>query len=232
MIPLRDNIRNSNLPIVTYTILVLNVIVFFWDRGGQWGLINSQGYVFSDVALVPAKIVGFVRGGGTGLDLAPLFTSLFMHGNIAHLVGNAVFLLAFGDNVENALGPWKFAMYYLFWGIAASFTHVYVMPGSMVPMIGASGAIGGILGCYFLLYPGSKVSFTIFPVIWMNFVLPAYFLLGAWFAFQIIFPQQGVANWAHVGGFLAGMVTVLVMGGRDRALKGVKLTPDLDDEFA
>lgn len=149
-----------------------------------------------------------------------------------HLIGNMLFLFAFGENVENAMGGFRFALYYLFWGVVAAAAHTFVSPDSVIPTLGASGAIGGVLGCYFLLFPGNKVSVMIPPLIFMTFAIPAWILLGLWFLWQVLLPSAGVANWAHAGGFLAGMVTVLVIGGRTKLLElGSWERVELEDEF-
>jgi membrane associated rhomboid family serine protease len=128
------------------------------------------------------------------------------------------FLMAFGNSVENGLGHARFAFYYLVWGLLASATHVFVDPGSIIPTLGASGAIGGVLGAYLLLFPGNKIELVFFPFTFLPFVLSAWVLLVTWFIWQIALPQEGVANWAHAGGFMAGMATVLVLGGRRKVL--------------
>ena len=175
---------------------------------------------FPDLAMRPSQIAGFYSGSGDRFPMVTLFTSMFRHANLSHLIGNMVFLYVFGPGIEQAVGGPRFAIYYLFWGLVAGATHILVDPSSSVPTLGASGAIGGILGAYFLLFPANKVElfFPLLPI--FSAVLPAWILLGLWFLWQILVPQQGVANWAHAGGFLAGMLTVLIMGGRATILKG------------
>ncbi|MFY9235047.1 MAG: rhomboid family intramembrane serine protease [Fimbriimonadaceae bacterium] len=232
MLPLRDNQLNPRVPVVTYTLVALNIIVFLWDRQWSlsWGALQGPGTVFSDLAMRPREVVYAVSSGAEDrFPLATLFTTMFIHGGLMHLLGNMLFLLAFGKSVENALGAFRFVLYYLFWGIAASLSHIFVDPGSVIPTIGASGAIGGVLGSYFLLFPSNKIEFVALPFIWWEFVVAAWVLLAMWFAWQILFPQEGVANWAHVGGFVAGMVTVLVMGGRQKVLQNMVI--EVDDEF-
>ncbi len=168
-----------------------------------------------------------VFSGGDRFPLVTLFTTLFLHGSLLHLLGNMIYLLTFGSSVETALGGPRFALYYLFWGVAASAAHIFVEPSSSIPTVGASGAIGGALGCYFLLFPGNKIE-ILMPWIPVPLVASAWVLLGSWFLFQVLFRQEGVANWAHAGGFLAGMLTVLVMGGRQAVLRGKDLEMDYD----
>ncbi len=225
MIPLRDNQINPRTPLVTWTLLLLNTLIFVWDRGGH---IAGPSMVFADLAMRPNEVLDSLRGGDP-FPIVTVFTSMFLHGSTMHLVGNMLFLATFGHSVENALGPFRYALYYLFWGVVAAAAHIYVNPGSPVPTVGASGAIGGVLGAYFLLFPGNKVEVWVPILAFITLVLSAWVLLGVWFLWQILFPQTGVANWAHVGGFMAGMASVLVMGGRERVLRGRKL--EVDHEF-
>ena len=216
MIPIRDNLESHDKPIVTWVLIGLNVLIFAWDR--EWSFIGNS-VVFADLAMRPSEILLALKGQGDPYELGKIFTSMFLHGSLSHLIGNLLFLLAFGENVENALGGMRYALYYLFWGVVAAAAHTFVNPGSTIPTLGASGAIGGVLGTYFLLFPGNKITVVIPPFLIWAFAIPAWILLGMWFVWQILFPQMGVANWAHAGGFLAGMATVLVLGGRQAVLK-------------
>ena len=164
----------------------------------------------------PQEVVQVFYGGEI-FPLTTVFTGMFLHGNLVHLIGNMIFLFVFGGGVESAFGPIRFMLYYLFWGFIASAEHIYVDPGALTPVLGASGAIGGVLGCYFLLFPAHRVEIWI-PFLFTFFELSAWVLLGLWFLYQIFVPQSGVANWAHAGGFLAGMLTVLIAGGREKML--------------
>jgi len=145
---------------------------------------------------------------------------MFLHGGFTHILGNMIFLVVFGAGVEEAIGPVRYALYYLAWGFAAAFAQIYVYPDSPVPTLGASGAIGGVLGAYFLLFPSNKIQVYVPMFVFLSFSVSAWVLLSVWFVWQILIPQNGVANWAHAGGFLAGMLTVLVMGGRTAILNG------------
>ncbi len=215
MIPIRDSLGSRSVPIVTYTLIALNTVIFLWDR--EWHLAGSS-VVFGDLAMRPNEVLAAFSGGDR-FAWATVFTSMFLHGSLLHLVGNMLYLLTFGAGVETALGGPRFALFYLFWGIVAGAAHIFVDPGSNIPTLGASGAIGGALGCYFLLFPAHKIEILI-PFVPLPMVASAWILLGGWFLFQIFFPQEGVANWAHAGGFMAGMATVLIMGGRRAVLKG------------
>jgi membrane associated rhomboid family serine protease len=227
MIPIRDNQVGRNVPVVTWTLIVLNCIIYLWDR--QWNLFGPS-LVFADLGMRPQEITGMLRDREGGFALVTVFTSLFLHANLMHLVGNMLFLLTFGPAIEQALRQPRFALYYLFWGIAAGAAHVFVNPGSSASTVGASGAIGGVLGAYFLLFPTNKIEILI-PFVFLPLVVSAWVLLGVWFAWQVLIPQQGVANWAHVGGFMAGMATVLIMGGRDRILKGREREFEYERDF-
>jgi len=226
MIPIRDNRLDRYVPIVTWTIILLNVILYVWDRNGH---IFSGNVVFGDLMMRPQEVVQAVKNPSESFALVTVFTSMFLHSNPLHILGNMVFLLVFGGAVESAFGPLRFMIYYLFWGVAAAAAHIFVDPHSMIPTLGASGAIGGVLGCYFLLYPAQKVEIWI-PFIFSFAVVSAWILLGIWFLYQIFIPQSGVANWAHAGGFLAGMLSVLIAGGRTKILKGRDLAVDYEFE--
>lgn len=227
MIPLRDNLLRKQTPVLVYTIVALNVAIYLWDR--NLGLAGPN-MAFADLAMRPRQIMLLFAGQGDPIELAKIFTSMFLHGSLAHLIGNMLFLAAFGPSVEEALRGPRFAIYYLFWGVFASAAHIFVNPASEVPTVGASGAIGGVLGAYFLLFPGAQVKVVIPPFFFWPFNVTSWTLLVLWFGFQILFPQQGVANWAHVGGFLAGMATILVLGGRRAVLANREFEEDSDFE--
>jgi membrane associated rhomboid family serine protease len=226
MIPIRDNQISRNVPLVTWTLIALNCLIFLWDR--QWHLFGDS-QTFAGLVMRPNEVVAAVkRTSGDSFPLVTVFTSMFLHGNMWHLVGNMLFLLVFGINVEAALGAARYSLYYLFWGIVAAMAHIYVEPASSIPTLGASGAIGGVLGCYFLLFPGNKIEFVVPILAFISFMVSAWVVLGLWFLYQIFVPQNGVANWAHAGGFLAGMLTVLIMGGRAVVLRGKENEFELD----
>ncbi len=216
MIPLRDNRKTESLPVVTWTLVALNVIIYLWDR--NWHPFG-QSVIFADLTMRPNEVTQALRGRGDLFALVTIFTSMFMHGGFTHILGNMVFLVVFGAGIEDALGPARFALYYILWGVAAAIAQVYVDPGSSVPTLGASGAIGGVMGAYFLLFPTNKIEIVIPILAFLSFVVSAWAMLGVWFLWQVLIPQEGVANWAHVGGFLSGMVTVLILGGRKSILK-------------
>lgn len=219
MIPLGHNQRLSGFAFVTWTLVLLNVLIFVWDRQGGF---RGPGIIFADLVLRPREVVHAIQYGPDRFPIATLFTAMFLHGGFWHLAGNMMFLAVFGQAVEQALGSARFALYYFFWGMVAWAAQIYVDPASPIPTLGASGAIGGVLGCYFLLFPSSKIELLFVP-----FDVSAWIVLGLWFLYQIFSPTEGVANWAHVGGFVAGMATVLIVGGRQKILSGrTDLEPD------
>lgn len=212
--------RPTVQPVVTWTIVGLNILLYIWDRQGHiWG--GSQ-VVFADLVMRPHEVVAAVLHGPDRFALVTLFTSMFLHANFYHILANMIFLMVFGPGVERAIGSARFAIYYFFWGLVAWAAQIYVDPTSTIPTLGASGAIGGVLGCYFLLFPTKKVDLLFIPI-----EVSAWIFLGLWFLYQIFSPMEGVANWAHVGGFTAGMATVLIAGGREKLLHGrTDLEPD------
>jgi membrane associated rhomboid family serine protease len=215
-----ENNRRLTLPLVTWVIVALNILIFLWDRHGN---LNSIPVVFADLVLRPRDVVLAAHRGTDHFPLVTLFTSLFLHANFYHIFANMLFLIVFGPGVEKALGSARFAIYYFFWGLVAWGAQIYINPSSPVPTLGASGAIGGVLGCYFLLYPSHKIDLVLFGI-----EVSVWIFLGVWFLYQIFSPMEGVANWAHVGGFMAGLATVLIAGGREKILRG---RTDLEPDF-
>jgi membrane associated rhomboid family serine protease len=221
MIPLRDvNVRRTGPPIVTVVLIAANVLAFFFELSlGERGL-NS--FLMAS-AFVPARLTEGV--GGLGFGLTSAFLSMFLHGGWMHLLGNMLFLWIFGDNVEDRLGHGRFALFYILSGYAATLTHLWANPGSTAPAIGASGAISGVLGAYLFLYPMARIETLIFLGIFARVVaIPAWVYLPFWFLLQL-FPgvaslgadaasAGGVAWFAHIGGFIAGPILLLLLGGR------------------
>ena len=211
MIPLKDNIPSSRPPYVSYALIALNVLVFFWEKsyGPHFqGIIKLLGFV-------PVRFLEAVGQGSVVLAVVPVFTSMFMHAGWLHLIGNMWTLFIFGDNVEDILGRGRFLVFYLISGVASLMLFFLFSAHSRLPLVGASGAIAGVMGAYFSLFPGARVL-TLVPIfiIFTVIELPAYLFLGFWFvlqffqgAFSVVGGRigGGVAWWAHVGGFLAGM---------------------------
>ena len=213
MIPVHAPKSKKDVPIVTCTLTALFILIYLWDR--QWKILG-QPMVFSDLALRPQEVM-HVFTGGDKFPIVTLFTSMFLHGNLLHIAGNLLFLLVFGPSIEAAFGSVRYTLYFLVWGVAAAIAQIAVAPNSLTPVIGASGAISGILGAYLILLPTSRIDLWIF---FFDVELPAWVFLGAWFLFQIFVPQNGIANWEHAGGFLAGMLTVLLKGGKSHVMAG------------
>lgn len=217
MIPIRGSVRSLHAPVVTLLLVAANVLAFVWEVGLAEPALE---HAVLTLGVVPAREVATLREAPLLLDhwLLPLFTSMFLHGGWAHLVGNMLFLWVFGDGVEARLGPLRFLAFYFVAGIAASQAQVWIDPTSTIPMIGASGAIAGVLGAYFILFPRAWVLVMlpvfVFPLF---FRVPALLFLGLWFLEQLavgtmfaLSPTSqvagGVAWWAHAGGFAAGFV--------------------------
>lgn len=221
MIPLRDTIPTRRFPVVNTALIVLNVLLFLF----QTILDPGQGEQFIWAAgLVPAR---FWQVGGVSGWL-PLFSSMFLHGGWWHLISNMLALYIFGDNVEDHMGRARYLLFYLFSGLAASGAHLAAYSGSSLPTVGASGAIAGVLGAYLVLYPHARVV-TLVPIFYFIRIveLPALIYLGFWFISQLfnglfaltaadLFQGGGVAWWAHIGGFVFGLVTVRLISPRRR----------------
>ena len=213
MIPLRDTNPSRTIPVVNYFLITTNVIVFLYEFSLSKEMTN---FVFN-FGLIPfnftSDLQSYQVNPGTVL---PLFTSMFLHGGWMHLIGNMLFLFIFGDNVEDRFGHFKYFFFYIVAGLAAAFTQIYMFPDSQIPMVGASGAISGVLGAYVFMYPTAKIT-TLIPIFFFFQIieLPAFLFLGIWFLLQIISGMfalgigadaGGVAWWAHIGGFAAGAV--------------------------
>ncbi len=217
MIPIRDDIRPSRAPVVTVLLIVLNVAVFGW----QMGLGAGTEAAVIRLAVVPDRLVAAITAGLWFPQVGTVFTSMFLHGDLLHLLGNVWFLWIFGDNVEDRLGRLGFAGFYLLCGGAAAMSQVAAVPDSGVPMIGASGAIAGVLGAYLRFYPRARVL-TVVPIfVFLHFMdIPALAFLGIWFVIQVMssaLGYAGVAWWAHMAGFAVGLVIALLVPTRPHA---------------
>jgi membrane associated rhomboid family serine protease len=218
MIPLRDDNPRSTVPVVTYILVALNILAFLWELSlGQ----QLDRAIFS-LAFIPAR---YWLPGNWGFDLVTIVISMFLHGGLMHIGSNMLYLWIFGDNIEDRLGHFRYLLFYLLCGFLATFAHAVFSPGSRIPAIGASGAIAGVLGAYLILYPHARVT-TLLPIFFFITVrqLPAVFILGFWFVLQLFSgvgslgvpdaqDMGGVAYFAHIGGFVAGMLLIAVMGG-------------------
>ncbi|MDY0220778.1 MAG: rhomboid family intramembrane serine protease [Desulfobacterium sp.] len=227
MIPIRDTTPSGNVPVVTYGIMALNTLVFLISMG----LSPSDTAVFVyRYGFVPAKIT--VPEISAWFSFSSLLFStvsyMFLHGGLWHFVGNMWFLYIFGDNVEGFFGSLRFAGFYLVSGLASASLHFMFNPLSNIPTIGASGSIAGVMGAYFILYPRSKIL-TLIPIIIIPWFveIPAFLFLGFWFLMQFFNAaggqNSGIAWWAHVGGFLAGIAMVKLSSRIPRSVAGEKL---------
>ncbi len=213
MIPLHDDNPTTRFPWVTLAVIVLCSLVFLWQislpttlqSAVVYGLGFIPAVVFTDAQLAPELYM--VPG------TLSVFTSMFLHGGFMHLLGNMLFLWVFGNNVEDAMGPLRFLLFFLLCGLAAAAAQALPNPGSEIPMIGASGALSGVLGAYFLLYPRAEILVLI-PLGLQVIRIPAALMLGLWLLIQVLSALGGAADaagvaWlAHIGGFLAGLALV------------------------
>jgi len=213
MIPLRDTQPSYSPPIVTVIIISLNILVFLFQISLDP---YERNYFIGAYGIVPDR-----------LNYSSIVTSMFLHGGWMHLIGNMWFLWIYGDNVEDVLGHGKFAMFYLLCGIAAGLVHILLNADSRIPTIGASGAIAGVMGAYLVKFPHSKIITLVIIVVFVTIVeVPAVFMLIYWFAIQIFsgvgsigysnVSKGGVAWFAHVGGFLTGMMLIYLLGSKER----------------
>jgi membrane associated rhomboid family serine protease len=214
MIPLRDDVPTRIAPTVTVALVALNAAVFLYEFSLEGSGRRSHGGIeefIARFALVPRTLLA------TRVSLRSWltpFTSMFLHGGLAHIAFNMLFLWIFGNNVEDLLGHARYLVFYLFCGLVAAAAQVASAPQSAVPVIGASGAVAGVLGAYAVSYPTARVrTLVVLLVIWTTVYLPAVVLLAVWFAMQLSGAlegshAEGVAFWAHVGGFVAGALLV------------------------
>ena len=216
MIPLKDDNPTSSTPYIAYTVLIICIIVFILE-------IASPNYVtgtlFYSWGFVPAALLHDFPLPEEAYRIHPvmtIFTSMFMHGGFMHIIGNMLYLWIFADNIEDDIGHTKFLIFYLMSGVAAALTQAYLDPESTIPMVGASGAIGGVLGAYIVNYPKAKVLVLIpLGIIYQTFRIPAVFVLGIWFVMQFVNSSLsgssggGIAYGAHIGGFIFGAISIL-----------------------
>jgi membrane associated rhomboid family serine protease len=227
MFPIRDDVPSRSFPIVTVGLIVVNAIVFLAELAmGAQGL---RAAVFN-YGLVPVFVSNYAAGGdiSAGRALFPFFSSMFLHGGFLHLIGNMWYLWIFGDNVEDRLGHVRFLAFYIICGILGNLAHFAFNTGSQVPTIGASGAVAGVLGVYLVSYPRARIV----VLLWLGFLiqfieLPALIVLGFWLilqfingAFSVVMSSAtgGVAWWAHIGGFLGGILIFKLFRPRPRIL--------------
>ena len=236
MIPIRDENPTELRPVLTVLLIALNLLAWFQFQGlGTEPALEASVNIFG---ARPCEVTGACAVEGYGWEA--VLTSMFMHGSWGHLLGNMLFLWVFGNNIEDSMGHVRFLVFYLLCGVAAALAQVYMTPGSGIPLVGASGAISGVMGAYVVLYPKARVQTWIPPIFLVN--LRAVFFLGYWFVLQLVMgaadraqarsgaPETGgVAVWAHVGGFVAGVLLVKVFENRtlvEARKRGIVLTRD------
>jgi len=219
MLPIRDDAPRSTTPYVTYFLIALNLVIYFfeWQLGPR-----DQASFLSSFALIPLRVTSWVSGAAPlNHVFFPFFSSMFLHANWPHVIVNVWFLAIFGDNVEDRLGHFPYMVFYLACGLAGNLAHFAFNVNSQALAMGASGAIAGVMGAYFLLYPRARVlTWWVFFVLW----LPAWLVLGYWFLWQFlsgvasVLPSSGqtggIAFWAHVGGFACGLLLIKILPTR------------------
>jgi hypothetical protein len=226
MFPVRDDVPSRTFPYVTVALIVLNAVIFIYEvslgRGALAEFVSRHG-------MVPVYVTAYA----SGLEVTParaflpFLTSIFLHGGWFHLIGNMWYLWIFGDNVEDRLGHVRFLVFYILCGVVGNLAHVAANSGSQVPAIGASGAVAGVLGAYVISYPGARILVLV-PMFFLYFVeLPALVVLGFWFILQFLYGAAsvvrstatgGVAWWAHIGGFLGGILIFRLFRPRPRVM--------------
>jgi membrane associated rhomboid family serine protease len=215
MIPLHDDNPTRSVAFLTILLIVANVAVFLYQLSLPRAAIEA---FFASFALTPAHLTGSATPHAYGTVL----TSMFLHGGLMHLLGNMLYLWVFGNNIEDACGHFRFLLFYVLSGVGAAAAQIAVNPDSQIPMVGASGAVSGILGAYLLLYPRARVLVLLPLFIFLRFFyVPAALLLVIWFALQLLSGWAtlgqsggGVAFWAHIGGFATGLVLIPIFKRR------------------
>ena len=227
MIPIRDDTPRYTTPFINYLLIALNTVVFLFEVSLNPGTRNAFVFQFG---VEPARVLaalGLTNVYVPHASALPLLTSMFLHASWLHLIGNMWVLWIFGDNIEDYLGHFSYLIFYLVSGFAASVAHILLNANSSVPSVGASGAIAGVMGAYFVLYPSARVLTLVPLIIFFTFVwLPAWIVLGFWFVMQFLSGAAtsiaysnrtgggGIAFWAHVGGFVAGIIMIKLIPQR------------------
>jgi membrane associated rhomboid family serine protease len=220
LIPIRDSVPHRHFPYVNYILITINILIFIFEIA-LGSRLNGflMAWAVTPTRFMHSGVLSFTR-------IAPLVTSTFLHGGFLHIGFNMLFLYIFGDNVEDAMGHFRYFFFYILVGILASLAHIYANPGSGVPSLGASGAIAGVLGAYIFMYPRAKIYTIIFLVVILIPVeIPAILFIGLWFLVQLASgftsisqssAAGGVAYFAHIGGFVSGFILILFFRKRSR----------------
>jgi len=225
MIPIRDTIPSRHVPVTTWALIAINLTAFFWQLTLPAEAARNAIFLFG---IVPARFTNPTWAADVGFphSFLPFITTMFLHGGWLHVIGNMWVLWIFGDNVEDRMGPLRFLVFYLACGVAAGLIHVVTNARSQVPAVGASGAIAGVMGAYLVLYPRAQIL-AMFPIFFwpIFFHVPAWVYLGFWFLLQFFSgavsfagggQAEGIAWWAHIGGFAFGILTFWAFMRRDR----------------
>ena len=230
MFPLKDDIPSRSFPFVTIGLIGANVLVFLYQLSLSVGGPGAAQEFITEFALVPCRLTGACRDAIAGLPspYLTIFSSMFLHGGLLHVGGNMLYLWIFGDNIEDNLGHFRFMIFYLASGVAAALAQTMVSASSVIPMIGASGAVSGVLGAYLIQFPHARILTLLIIGFFVRLVyIPAVVVLGFWAVIQFLNgfltlglatggePGGGVAFWAHVGGFVAGMALIFLIRPRD-----------------
>jgi membrane associated rhomboid family serine protease len=245
MFPYRDDNPTLATPVVTISFIVANVAVWVLIQGMGNEPVLSRSVC--ELGLIPGEFLGRLPEGfrvplgpdsvcllGEGRSWITPLTSMFLHGGWFHLIGNMWFLWVFGNNVEDSMGRFRYFLFYILCGLAAAVTQTFMNPSSPIPMVGASGAISGIMGAYIVLYPKVRVHMLVFLGFFITrIVVPAYLMLGYWFVIQLLggsFSREagGVAFWAHAGGFIAGAVLIYLFRDPELVAKHRALAKTVD----
>ncbi len=226
MIPLKDDNPTSSRPLVTYFLITSCVLIFLIQFSSES---YRSGHLFYSYGLIPSVLMGHNQ---LPMDLyavpayLTIFSSMFMHGGFMHLIGNMLYMWIFADNIEDNLGPGRFLIFYLLAGIGAAMTQVLMDTHSQIPMVGASGAIGGVLGAYLINHPNARVLVLIpFGFFSQLIKIRALYVLGFWFILQFISTGGGVAYAAHIGGFVSGMILILFFNKKKIKINKIKKGP-------
>jgi len=228
MIPIRDDTPTYSTPFINYLLIGLNTLIFLFELSLNPQVRQAFVYQFGVEPVRVLTALGLAQVHVPQASAVPLLTSMFLHASWLHLIGNMWVLWIFGDNIEDHLGHFPYLVFYLVSGLAASLLHILLNPNSTIPSVGASGAIAGVMGAYFLLFPSARVLTLVPLIIFFTFIwLPAWIVLGYWFVLQFLSGAAtaiayssktggGIAFWAHVGGFVAGLLMIKLMPQRIR----------------